>query len=194
MINFTGLRFWGNTINIAEAKGVRGMGGAGGIMAVDVGKAHASMAFGCCDGQVFVSNPVRFVWRGSIAVWQVCVFRNEWVRRKTLQSNNGGAGTGSKGSDGEKGEDGEELVLSPGQRGISRVTEAYKAVQAELDVSVNRNAVKDTGKNMKAVLPLTLNEEETAVTALCWNPNLQCGGWLAAGWGNGLLRVEDVSI
>ncbi|KAJ9649558.1 hypothetical protein H2201_007166 [Coniosporium apollinis] len=40
----------------------------------------------------------------------------------------------------------------------------------------------------------TIFEEETAVTQVCWNPNLHCGGWAAAGMGSGLLRVEDLAL
>jgi hypothetical protein len=35
-------------------------------------------------------------------------------------------------------------------------------------------------------------EEEQAVTVVEWNPNLGCAGWMAVGWGSGIVRVEDV--
>lgn len=37
----------------------------------------------------------------------------------------------------------------------------------------------------------TIFEEEQAVTAAEWNPNPECGGWVAVGWGSGLVRVQD---
>ena len=35
--------------------------------------------------------------------------------------------------------------------------------------------------------------EEQAVTALEWNPNRHCAGWVAVGWASGLVRVMDLS-
>ena len=40
----------------------------------------------------------------------------------------------------------------------------------------------------------TIHEAETAVTQVVWNSNLSCGGWIAAGMGNGLVRVQDLAI
>ena len=39
----------------------------------------------------------------------------------------------------------------------------------------------------------TVHEELTAVTALAWNPNRECGAWAVAGMANGLVRVEDLA-
>ena len=40
----------------------------------------------------------------------------------------------------------------------------------------------------------TIYEEEQAVTAMDWNPNLACAGWVAVGWGSGIVRVQDVAL
>ena len=84
-----------------------------------------------------------------------------------------------------------EWVRRPGQgprRGMSRITEGYQGEKVE--VSVNHGATpKESGAES------TVYEEETAVTALGWNPNDSgCGGWLAVGWGSGLVRIQDMAI
>ena len=40
----------------------------------------------------------------------------------------------------------------------------------------------------------TIHEAEEGVTQVVWNPNLACGGWIAAGMGSGLVRVQDLTI
>lgn len=40
----------------------------------------------------------------------------------------------------------------------------------------------------------TVREEEEGVSQIDWNPNLLCGGWVAVGWGSGLVRVQDLAL
>ena len=84
-----------------------------------------------------------------------------------------------------------EWVRRPGQglrQGMSRVTEGYKGEKID-------SGVKSIGNPKESVTKSTIYEEETAVTALGWNPNDSgCGGWLAVGWGSGLVRVQDMAI
>lgn len=78
-----------------------------------------------------------------------------------------------------------EWVKRPGpalREGMSRITEGYKGE-------------KVFTKPTESVAESTLYEEETAVTALGWNPNNSgYGGWLAVGWGSGLMRVQDMAV
>ena len=78
-----------------------------------------------------------------------------------------------------------EWVRRPGpgpREGMSRITEGYKGEKVNL-------------KPKETLAESTLYEEETAVTALGWNPNKSgCGGWLAVGWGSGLVRVQDMAV
>ena len=80
-----------------------------------------------------------------------------------------------------------EWVRRPGQgprQGMSRITEGYKGEKVNFGV-----------KTKDSVAESTIYEEETAVTALSWNPNNPwCGGWLAVGWGSGLVRIQDMAI
>jgi len=42
------------------------------------------------------------------------------------------------------------------------------------------------------VIVSTIHEARTAVTAIGWNPNIQVGGWAAAGCADGMVVVEDL--
>ena len=84
-----------------------------------------------------------------------------------------------------------EWVRRPGQgprQGMSRVTEGYEGEKVDL-------SLRYRGQPKESVTESTIYEEETAVTALKWNPNHSGrGGWLAVGWGSGLVRVQDMAI
>ena len=73
------------------------------------------------------------------------------------------------------------------RQGMSRLTEGFKGEKVDFG--------KFGGKAKESVARSTIYEEETAVTALGWNPNnTGCGGWLAVGWGSGLVRVQDMAV
>lgn len=74
------------------------------------------------------------------------------------------------------------------RQGMSRVTEGYKGEKVSF-------GVKYRGNYKETVVESTIFEEESAVTALGWNPNnSECGGWLAVGWGSGLVRIQDLAV
>lgn len=73
--------------------------------------------------------------------------------------------------------------------GMSRILDGFKVET----VSMARTLVGDK-KIKDGSVYATIYEEETAVTQVVWNPNLHCGGWVAAGMGSGLLRVEDLAL
>lgn len=84
-----------------------------------------------------------------------------------------------------------EWVRRPGQgphQGMSRITEGYKGEMVYF-------GLQHGSKPKESVAKSTIYEEETAVTALAWNPNnCGCGGWLAVGWGSGLVRIQDMAV
>lgn len=53
---------------------------------------------------------------------------------------------------------------------------------------------KEEGKEKEGMVISTVREEEEGVTQIEWNPNLVCGGWVAVGWGSGLVRVQDLAL
>ncbi|KAL2827042.1 hypothetical protein BDW59DRAFT_144586 [Aspergillus cavernicola] len=73
--------------------------------------------------------------------------------------------------------------------GTSRFNDGYRAES----ISLLRNMMGDR-KLINGTLVITIFEEETHVTALAWNPNQSCAGWASAGFGCGLLRVEDLAM
>ncbi len=70
--------------------------------------------------------------------------------------------------------------------GISRLTEGFKVVHVMFK---KPEAVEKDG-----VVISTIREEEEGVVQVEWNPNLAFGGWVAAGMGSGLVRVQDLAI
>lgn len=73
--------------------------------------------------------------------------------------------------------------------GMSRILDGFKVET----VSMARTLVGDK-KIQDASVYATIHEEETGVMQVVWNPNLHCGGWVAAGMGSGLLRVQDLAL
>ncbi|KAL9129540.1 MAG: hypothetical protein Q9217_002027 [Psora testacea] len=184
-ITFTGLRFWGNAIGFGKAAGW------GGLSCVDVGKVHAVVAFGTADGRIVVTNPIRKVLTKKKQGYQQTLFRHEWVCKQPQAA-----------SDAVVEEPGDEDTSysrheneREGRKGTSRITEGYKPHSAETHYRYSSRRLFAGGSHgVKGTMTTTIFEEETGATAVCWNPNLSCGGWLAVGWGSGLIRVEDVGI
>lgn len=72
------------------------------------------------------------------------------------------------------------------RRGRSRFHEGFRAERVNATESTLGSKVEDSV--IRTVFP-----QEQGVTAIGWNPNLSCGGWLAVAWGSGLVRVQDVA-
>jgi len=69
---------------------------------------------------------------------------------------------------------------------LIRITTGYKLSKPELGADSKPNTTAE------GVIFQTTYEEQTAVTQVCWNPNLCCGTWAAAGMGSGLVIVETL--
>lgn len=140
---------------------------------------------GCADGSLIATNPLPRVWNRKWPYYQQVVFRHEWTQGKpggTL-SNTGG---------------------------ISRITESYKVVQAgtfralKLPSSSSSNPPTNSARKRKSSNTTqdpkdkqffaTIHEEKSGITQVVWNPNLKCGGWMAAGMGSGFVRVQDLAV
>lgn len=170
-IDAMALRCWGSTSATTDTVDM------GGIMAMDVAKCHAAIAVGCADGGVMVSNPMRRAIRHKEHCMQLLLWKHEWVKQGKSQS----------GSDETAGQ------MEPG--GLSRITESYKARKSEIDQKPGERKLNIEGSKTRGrSVVSTVFEEESGVTALAWNPNVSCGGWLAVAWATGLVRVEDVAI
>lgn len=71
---------------------------------------------------------------------------------------------------------------------LIRITSGLKIKKAELGPDSKPNVTKE------GVIIQTTYDEKTAVTQVCWNPNLSVGTWAAAGMGSGLILVEDLGV
>lgn len=69
---------------------------------------------------------------------------------------------------------------------LTRITSGFKIKKAELGPDSKPNVTKE------GVIFQTIYDEKTAITRVCWNPNLNVGTWAAAGMGSGLVLVEDL--
>lgn len=159
------IRMWGlRCFYASSACGNLNSSPGPGSCITDTGKCHPSIAAGTTDGSVIVTNPMRKTLSKKQVGYQQVICKHEW--RPTAPSDD---------------------ATRP-RIGISRFTEGFKPVRVTLGSSKRPGATKVT------IATTSIHEKETAVTALAWNPNMNCGGWLAVGWASGLIRVQDVAI
>jgi transcription factor C subunit 6 len=69
---------------------------------------------------------------------------------------------------------------------LIRIVTGYKLSKLELGPESKPNTTSE------GTIFQTTYDEQTAVTQVCWNPNLCCGTWAAAGTGSGLVLVDDL--
>jgi transcription factor C subunit 6 len=139
---------------------------------------HPSILIGCANGDVFATNPLnKVVDAGRSETWQQMWFTHEWRRPSVEQLTSGQIDLSA-----------EKIAHEP--NGISRLTEGFKA---ELQSLGDGRSGQKHNRHFGTAFT-TVYEEQSAITALAWNPNPHVGGWAAAGMGDGLLRVEDISI
>lgn len=182
VLRVCGLRCWTSTFKIGRTSlesdpkqsEIGRYGGGVGVMlpgTLDCGKVHTSVAWGTPDGRVLVTNPVAKMLSGRKSeVWQQVVCAHEWVPTGVRTVENDAVTDGRSGAKGWK------------RLGVSRVTEGYKPQRVMFGDKAEHNHT------------MIMFEEEAAVTAVSWNPNSNCGGWLAMSWASGLLRVIDVAL
>ena len=80
---------------------------------------------------------------------------------------------------------------SPKSGGISRITEGFALEKTSLSYT---KAGREVWMVEDGAVLATIFEERSAVTQVCWNPNVLFGGVAAAAMGSGLVRVEDLAI
>ncbi|MCJ1371369.1 hypothetical protein MMC20_002584 [Loxospora ochrophaea] len=170
------LRRFFTSVNIARADSQ--------ILCMAIGKCHPFVIGGCADGAVISTNPMRKVLGKKVQQYQQTLFQHEWTRKGDSVSQIKEAGGVSECTDGDG------VSRTTEGIGISRITEGYKVESTKQGAQQGK---EDEGIQ-KGMLYTTIHEEETGVTQVVWNPNVCCGGWMAAGMGSGLLRVEDVAL
>ena len=140
------------------------------LLSISTAPLHSTVLFGYADGTLLAVNPLRryvgtFIRGGQP---QHTVWKHEWARS-----------------------------TQTGQGGISRFTEGYKLENLVLRPEFERTMKghrKTTFESKDVPTFSTIYEAKSALRAISWNPNLEYGGWVAAGLGSGLVRVEDLAI
>ncbi|KAL1799917.1 hypothetical protein ACET3X_000259 [Alternaria dauci] len=176
------------------------------ITRVATSPVHPGVLVGGTDGDVQTSNPIMRITNYKIMPWQQKWFVHEWrgpMERMLVKPTDGHAATAEEGPveqsinnatpESQAGASAhvpekvpQEILSQP----LVRITEGYKAGQTGI---AHTSAATKRG-NPEVGRSISIFEEQTAITALAWNPNLKFGTWAVAGMGSGLMRVEDVGI
>ncbi|KAF2432353.1 hypothetical protein EJ08DRAFT_130327 [Tothia fuscella] len=163
---------------------------------------HPFILAGCADGSVWSSNPMKRLRSMRKGTTQQIWFKHEWRRPITLAQLGGPPPHDTTMQDAETtagytapspSTTNQQPTSVPPKnpailaKPLIRFTEGYHLARPELNNSKRANS-KDE------VAFTTIYEEKSAITQVCWNPNLHCGTWAAAGTASGLVRVEDLGI
>lgn len=162
-------RFWaGHEIARSEAQ----------LTVLATSPCHASVLIGAADGACAALNPVRRLtgYRKGVGTWRQRWFKHEW------RPSGGGNGAAQSSAAG----------------GASRILTGFAAENLQQQGRGGAPAPRATRKNdaeagATPILP-TIHEHATAVRAACWNPNVEVGGWAAAGLGAGWVIIEDLAF
>lgn len=160
------LRRFFTTISLGRARSVG--------TALATSPCHPFVLLGTAHGEVTGSNPMRRIIQPKVLPLLQTWFAHEW--RHPTEEEAAGEETGSQ---------------SIGPYGLSRFMEGQKVEQGQRtyrEGSMQNSDDKEHGLHFH-----TVHEEETAVSALAWNPNKKYGAWAAAGLADGLVRVEDLA-
>lgn len=177
------------------------------ITRVATSPVHPGVLIGAAEGTVEASNPVGRITNYKVIPWQQKWFVHEWrgpVEKLIIkppdgdvEMSDGGPVEQSVESSTRKNEDtsapsseSSQVPKSTFSQPLVRITEGYKATQPGIQHSITSK--KPT--NPEIGKGITIFEEQSAITALAWNPNLKFGTWAVAGMGSGLLRVEDIGV
>ncbi|GME41997.1 hypothetical protein GTA08_BOTSDO06053 [Neofusicoccum parvum] len=163
------------------------------IQHISASPVHPFTLIGCTDGMVISTNPMRKVLIAKAEMWHQTWFMHEW--RRAIDKNgivDEASAAADTRSDLKKPP--ETVVKARPKRElkhagpIARIVDGFKAEVYKLWVE------QGLPNQYEGVVYNTIYEEETASTQVAWNPNLRCGGWAAAGMGDGLIRIEDLAL
>lgn len=156
---------------------------------------HPTVLVGSADGRVSASNPIARVLNYKEIPWQQIWFKHEW--RPSVDN----LALKIKGHDEQDGTEGAHPLVQacsvPADvlsQPLARMTEGYRVQQSILQPGKGSGQGSQNIQNKDFIKPVAIFEEPSCVTALAWNPNLQCSTWAVAGLGDGLLRVEDLGV
>ncbi|KAF1836190.1 hypothetical protein BDW02DRAFT_596594 [Decorospora gaudefroyi] len=186
------------------------------ITRVATSPVHPGVLIGGTNGDVETTNPVGRIVNYKNIPWQQKWFVHEWrgpmdkmlvrpAEEENVEMVEGGPVEQAKDDFTATAQDGDAASLATEANKVPqailsqplvRITEGYKAIQPGIAQSATTKRSESSKRldNSEIGRAIRIYEEQSAVTALAWNPNLKFGTWAVAGMGSGLLRVEDVSI
>ncbi|KNG49529.1 hypothetical protein DDE82_004880 [Stemphylium lycopersici] len=180
------------------------------ITRVATSPVHPGVLVGGTDGDIQTSNPIMRISNYKVVPWQQKWFVHEYrgpmerilvkpTGSADVEMFEGGpveppettaASIAQDTSHSEKANKSNTVSQDILSQPLVRITEGYKAVQQ----GIAHSATSKRKGNPEIGRSISIFEEQSAITALAWNPNLKYGTWAVAGMGSGLLRVEDVGI
>lgn len=170
------------------------------ITRVATSPVHPALLVGAAEGNVEASNPIGRICNYKVIPWQQKWFTHEWrgpveelifkppevAEDVDMLESEPVEATSPSSMAGETTRVTQDILSQP----LARIVEGHKAIQPGIQHSVTSKKPNNPETN-KGV---TIYEEQSAITALAWNPNLKYGTWAVAGMGDGLLRVEDIGV
>ncbi|KAK0316290.1 hypothetical protein LTR01_000037 [Friedmanniomyces endolithicus] len=151
------------------------------ITAIAASPSHPCILVATAAGDVFATNPLIQAASSKADMWQQAWFSHQW-RRPTVAEREVAEQDGLE-SNGQP----NNGSITIGNHGLSRILEGFKPEQ--IPPNAKGKTFSEAGSGAHVLL-----EEQTAITSLAWNPNINCGGWAAAGMADGLVRVEDIAV
>jgi transcription factor C subunit 6 len=166
---------------------------------------HPCVVVGNVRGQLFVSNHLRKVLPfrrnqpgRNLGAYLQKVCEYDW---RPLELSRGREGEPAEKAEADAADEGNDGPARPElnesvpdlfhgsdvRPGVSRFHEGFEP--DKIDVA----NVPTTAKTTDWGSAEPVFEEEHAVTAVAWNPNPAAAGLVAAGWGSGLVRIQDLA-
>ena len=156
---------------------------------------HPFVMVGCVGGEAISNNPLRRAYENKVPIWNQTWFTHEWRRPTPEELGNNQnvdvdgdiemADTTATAQDKQANANKQSDAK---QNGLSRILEGFKCKEIKLFNTEDAFTHRENG-----AVYSTIYEMKTSISSICWNPNIHVGGWIAAGMGNGLLRVENIA-
>jgi transcription factor C subunit 6 len=163
---------------------------------------HPSVLMGCADGSLIATNPLPRVCNRKWPYYQQVIFRHEWTRGKGGTVGDGGISritesykvTKTRTSRTHKPSSSITVTSKARPGAAAKKSQPKLKAKAPTGTTTEKTAGDDNGEPQNSLVLATIHEENTGITQVVWNPNLKCGGWIAAGMGSGLVRVQDLAV